>query len=145
MIQRIQSVWLFAAAALLSGLFLVPDQLVRLVFSPESGVNPQNFMTSNLASSLLLGLAAVVGFGSIFLFKNRPQQLRLVRLAMIDVLLFGISAAVFFWKNHQSAPDSHFEYGWAIALPVAALVCLWMAMRGIRADEALVKSADRLR
>lgn len=145
MIQRIQTVYLLLAAALLGVLFLVPDQFVRLVFPPESGANSHHFLSANLSPGVMLGIAAFASFATIFLFKNRPQQLRIARLALIDVLLFFGSAGVFFYINFKNAPGSRFEFGWAVALPLTAMVLIWLAMRGIRADENLVKSADRLR
>ncbi|MBK8554730.1 MAG: DUF4293 family protein [Lewinellaceae bacterium] len=39
--------------------------------------------------------------------------------------------------------SAQFAAGWA--LPVAAIVGQWLALRGIRKDEHLVKSMDRLR
>ncbi|MBO5251564.1 MAG: DUF4293 family protein, partial [Bacteroidaceae bacterium] len=43
------------------------------------------------------------------------------------------------------AEGTSFTPSWIICLPFVAIVLNWLAIRGIGADEALVKAYDRLR
>jgi uncharacterized membrane protein len=43
------------------------------------------------------------------------------------------------------AEDTTFSASWTICLPFVAIILNWLAIRGIGADEALVKAYDRLR
>ena len=43
------------------------------------------------------------------------------------------------------AEDTTFSASWTVCLPLVSLILNWLAIRGIGADEALVKAYDRLR
>jgi hypothetical protein len=89
----------------------------------------------------------------IFQFKNRKFQTKLAGFNM--VLLCGFIALVFFqFENMKTVVfDKHAEqadklsvmYGLGMILPLLSLIMNGMAIRGIRKDEALVRSADRIR
>ncbi len=139
MIQRIQTVWLALAGACLAALFFVPNELVAV--APSGG----NFYSS-AAGPIMLGLATVATLGAIFLFSNRPQQLKITRLALLDTLLFVVVAALLaFVELKKAAGPAQMQFGWAVGLPVAAMMFQWLAFRAIKADDELVKSSDRLR
>ncbi|TDX00278.1 DUF4293 domain-containing protein [Dinghuibacter silviterrae] len=142
MIQRIQTVWL-----LLSGLLtLAAFELAFFKVTLKDSTN-QLYYANN--SSFLVYLAvvllAVVCFGTIFLFKQRPLQLRLCVLGIV------LAIALLVLENHQidvvkaaaTYSDGSFRAG--IALPILVIIGLILAMRGIRKDQKLVKSLDRLR
>lgn len=145
MIQRIQTIWLALAGACLAALFFVPNEFIAVISTGEQGAAPTNFY-SNLAGPIMLGLAMIATLGSIFLFANRPQQARIVRLALLDTFLFMVIAGLLTYVDFQkntSSPQLHL--GWAIGIPVVAIIFQFLAMRAIKSDENLVKSADRLR
>lgn len=126
MIQRIQTIFLFlAAGALNSFSFLEPSTLFFEVFN--EGV-----------SAILAILAGLVALISIFLFKNRKLQLNLVRFATLSSL--GAIASLFLIQ-----PWEHIVKLWPFYLLPVGLVLLILAIRGIKSDEKLVKSLDRLR
>jgi hypothetical protein len=141
MIQRLQSVWLLLAAA---------AAFCSLKFSFYSGnmitANQPKAYTSLTAQSnlLLLILTAGVGIASliaIFLYKNRKLQLRIVLLTLIVSLL---NIAIYFSETQKFvAGEGKFDLTavFAIFIPILLL----FAIRGIRRDEKLVKSLDRLR
>ena len=145
MIQRIQSVWLALAGVCLAGLFFVPNELIAVISTTDNGGAVSNFY-SNLAGPIMLGLATIATFGSIFLFANRPQQLKIVRLALLDTLLFMVIVGLLTYVDLQkntNAPTVH--YGWAIGLWGVAMMFQFLAFRAIGSDEKLVQSAERLR
>lgn len=93
----------------------------------------------------LITIVLIVGIGwNIFNYKNRKRQFWIV-LGLIVLSLLNIVVYLF----HSGRPDFT-EGGFggfsltaliAIAIPVS----LFMAARGIRKDDKLVKSANRLR
>jgi len=104
--------------------------------------DPYSWIGMGLAISLTL--AMMIAFGSIFLFKNRQLQLNIVKLATyIQIVAIASAAGVLFslggldvwlWREAIGA-----------FLILISLFFLWMAGRGIKKDEDLVKSMDRIR
>jgi hypothetical protein len=141
MIQRLQSIWLLLAAA---------AAFCSLQFSFYSG----NIIAANQAKSfaalnaqsnlLLLILSAGVGIASlisIFLYKNRKTQLRIV---LVTLLVSIINLVLFFTQTKKFVPGEG-DFNLTAIFAVVVPVFLILAMRGIRKDEKLVKSLDRLR
>lgn len=98
--------------------------------------------TSGSILITIVTVVLIVGIGwNIFNYKNRGRQfwiaLVLIVLSLVNILLYWV---------HSGKPDFE-EGGFSLAalLSLAIPVLLIMAARGIRKDEKLVKSADRLR
>lgn len=90
-----------------------------------------------------LAVAATAGF-AIFQYKQRPFQVKLVRIALlVDIVLLVVLFVItdFLKKKLQVTPD----YGIGILFPLISVVFLVLAQRSILKDERLVKSTDRLR
>ena len=100
----------------------------------------------------LVLLCGAVALGSIFLFRKRMVQVRIVSLGfMINVVY---SFVLFFWAVDKYAElvssgfgGSEAAISWGVGsyLPLATLVLFFLAQRAIRKDEARVRAADRLR
>ncbi len=142
MIQRIQTIWM-----LLSGLvFLL---LARLPI--YTGITIDNttivLMTAERLHLMILSIFLVVmPLIAIFLFKNRSAQKKILWLHIMLCLLM----VLFFWmaKDAFINVDPAYErtqYGFGVAVPVFSLIFDILAYRGIRKDEKLIKSADKLR
>jgi uncharacterized protein DUF4293 len=141
MIQRLQSVWLLLAAA---------AAFCSLKFSFYSGnmiaENQSKSWVSLTAQShlLLLILTAGVGIASIiaiFLYKNRKMQLRIV---LLTLLVSIVNLVLFFMQTQQFVPGEG-NYDLTAVFAIFIPILLFFAIRGIRRDEKLVKSLDRLR
>jgi hypothetical protein len=141
MIQRLQSVWLLLAAA---------AAFCSLKFSFYSGnmigENQSKSWVSLTAQSnlLLLILSAGVGIASliaIFLYKNRKMQLRIVLMAL---LVSVINLVLFFAQTKKFVPGEG-NYDLTAVFAIFIPILLFFAIRGIKRDEKLVKSLDRLR
>ena len=93
------------------------------------------------------GIIILVIFISIFLFKKRRQQMRLVKLSILmNVILVGLIFFVYaslIGKTLNTSADYSGDVG--IYLPLICLIMLILANRGILNDEKLVRSVDRLR
>jgi glucan phosphoethanolaminetransferase (alkaline phosphatase superfamily) len=82
---------------------------------------------------------------AIVLYKKRGIQLWLVNITfLLHVIL--ILLIYFYYINHfehQFGTLPSYKIG--VFFPLASLVCLILASKAIRKDEALVRSSDRLR
>ncbi|MCT1526283.1 MULTISPECIES: DUF4293 domain-containing protein [Sphingobacterium] len=157
MIQRIQTVWLLLSSLVLFALFLFPYvSYIDLVGLGKniyvSGVySSVNNVATKESSFLLMTIATVVlaliPLFIIFKYKNRKTQLSLILVQVILICLFAIwmfiSANNILSLINQSIGANNIGIGFFL-LPVSILF-LGLAIRGIRNDNKLIKSADRLR
>lgn len=135
MIQRIQTLWLLLAS-------VCGFATLRLPFYVGStGTNPTESFTamSGIFILILTIAAAIVALVDIFLYKNRPLQLKLgfAGLAASIVILVLYFMAI---RQYDAGALTLYSVA-AFAVPVFFI----LAIRGIYKDEKLVKSLDRLR
>ena len=130
MIQRIQTLYLFAAAILSSlAAFILPMYVVEeLVFRATS-------------SMVVFHVWMVHGYLLRFYFNvpKRPFQLLLVRLGMLSSLI----VVALLIKEITATEGASAAYG--AIVPMLNIVLAFLASRGIQKDEAKIKSLDRLR
>ncbi|MFD2162457.1 DUF4293 domain-containing protein [Paradesertivirga mongoliensis] len=154
MIQRIQTIWFFLATVTFYALFLF-----AYVHVPQNGsaralkvsgvyesLNGQVVITEQfLGLSIATALIGALPFFAIFLFKDRKKQIAIAYVAIIAIL------GHFFWLykttkgvigDFQLQPAN---YGIGIFLPSITILFLIFAIKGIRKDEKLIRSTDRLR
>ncbi len=96
---------------------------------------------------VVLGLISFLAFVTIFLYKRRMVQVRLIRFnLLLNIVYLGL---IFFYyvpeleAITQTNADYISEPG--IYLPIASVIFLILANRFIMKDEKLIRSADRLR
>ena len=153
MIQRIQTIYLFASAFLLmlcfttsfaqfsnniGNIFLTPLQIEDLnsVFFKSS---PKIY---SLGISIIM--TALISFICIFMFKKRLLQLRLIRYTIIlKLALFGIIG--YFISSISSNFALNFKPNIGSLFIIIALVFDWLAYKAIKKDDDLVRSVDRIR
>lgn len=157
MIQRVQTIWLFLSGLVLLGLFVFPYvnyiDLVGLgkkiyVSGIYTSVNNETVKQDGFVlQAVLTVLLAIFPIFIIFKFKNRKQQLLLVYLQIVLIVILAIwmyvSANNVLSANNQYLGANNIGIGFFL-LPVS-IILLAMAIGGIRRDEKLIKSADRLR
>lgn len=157
MIQRIQTVWLLVAAITLLGLFVFP----YVSFIDLVGLGKQIYVTgiyssnnnelvresSSVILAIYAGIVAIIPLLIIFLYKNRKRQVLLISIEIVLIILLGIwmwsAAHTTLGAINQRVQAGNIGVGFFL-LPVA-VIFLGMAVRSIRKDEKLIKSADRLR
>ncbi|WP_033563738.1 DUF4293 domain-containing protein [Sphingobacterium sp. SYP-B4668] len=157
MLQRIQTIWLLLAGLTIFGLFLFPylqyidvaglgrKLLVTGSYTAVNGesMKEESFILQTLAT-IVLGLLPVY---IIFKFKDRKTQIKLVFLEIVLIILFALwlysSSSSILAATSQYLSASNIGVGFFL-LPVA-IIFLSMALGGIRKDEQLIKSAERLR
>ena len=119
--------------------------------TPEAGAMPVlaaeaegHHIFTPWALFVLLVLITCGLIGSIFLYRTRLVQSRLVMLCAILLLgWYGVYAALAMLLTSQYEVEFQFT-PWA-AFPGLACILAYLAFRGILKDEALVRSLDRLR
>ena len=146
MIQRLQSVFLLLASSFCFGLFGTDAADSETKLNDSALFQDGSFNVFD--DPVLIGifaLAGVIFLADIFLFRNRPLQMKLSMLAVV-LTLAGTGYGVFRFYNDMGAklagavtPDV------GIAFPVLILVFGILARNFIKKDEKLVRSADRLR
>jgi hypothetical protein len=95
---------------------------------------------------LLLVLASLILLvGAIFLYKKRQLQIWFVNIAFLLHIVLILLLFVYYINHFESLFDTKPQYQIGIFIPILSLVCIILASRAIRKDEALVKSSDRLR
>ena len=133
MIQRVQSLFLFLSSiSSLVILFYAP------VFINES--NPEEFLLLKDVQfpTLGLSLSILLSIYSIFLYKNRLLQLKIVSFAKLAVSLSFLLLVLLPVK------EGFVMYYGQFFLLVPFLV-LFLSTYFIKKDEKLVRSADRIR
>ncbi len=158
MLQRIQSLYLAIVAIACILLFFFPlanyyhelqgnykffiygirsmDPDPKVLFSP--------FFTIPLI--FLVVASFIFSVSTLLMFRKRLLQIRICAFnVLINIVL--IMVIFFFYATRIKTmtliePDYNYI---GMVLPLVSLLCLILASRAIRKDEALVKSADRLR
>jgi hypothetical protein len=135
MIQRIQTIWLLLAAV--CGF----TSLKTSFYIGSISTEPASHLTamSNIWLMILTIVTATITCVSIFMYNNRPLQLKLV-LATITV---SVIVCVLYFLESQKFAVGGFALTSIIVIAVPVLQTL--AAIGIYKDEKLVKSVDRLR
>ena len=149
MIQRIQSVYLLAVTILMIVCMCTPvgniiantqeiSEFGNLCIALPDGT--KDYAPWALFAILLI--VALLSFGTIFLFKKRMLQIRLTIFSSVMLIGYYLTLAAFIF---MLADKTSFSASWTICLPFVGIILNWLAIRGIGADEALVKAYDRLR
>lgn len=152
MIQRIQTLYLLAVAALMATAIFTPlayfaagvEEYKLYAFSLQGAQESY----STIYMGVIVALAAIIPFVNIFLFKNRLLQIRLCAVELMLLVGSAIFMAIYYFLSNRMFSQLEFSaHGFHIAIifPLIALVLDYLALRAIFRDEMLVKSLDRIR
>ncbi|HEX7903356.1 MAG TPA: DUF4293 domain-containing protein [Chitinophagaceae bacterium] len=140
MIQRQQTLWLLLASVgafltfqfpFLTGTKIITAQTQPVVEELDAG--------STLFLLLLTVVSLILSTVTIFLFKDRKMQLK---LSLTGIVLSVIILVLYILEMQKFEKTTLALY---CILPLLVVVGYIMAFRGIRHDEKLVKSLDKLR
>ena len=155
MIQRIQTLYLLLAAALMSLTLFLP---LATIWQGDHEVVVKTWFADGtvgfkaplpLYLGIILSIATALPLVTIFLYKKRMAQIRLCVSEI--VLLIGSAAFIALYCYRmcdvlaELMQDLNFTLGFAALMPVVAIIPMALAIRGIARDEALVRSLDRIR
>jgi hypothetical protein len=155
MIQRIQTVYLFIVAGLFIALMFLPIALLQsegnLYSFEATGLNtvtqPPELAYPTWSLMALAAIIILLVFAIIFMYKKRILQ---IRMCIFNALLMiGFCALVGFYLWHfeklPELPDMKVKIRIWASFPIIALILNYLAIRNIGADEALIRSLERLR
>lgn len=154
MIQRIQSVYFFIVVVLsvifMTGSILTfinsQGQTAEITFAdvktvPEAAsFKPEVSMIPFAILSVLIPVCMLM---AIFLFRKRKLQVK-IALGTLCLEIVVIGTAIYYYFHFK-------RLGWEVipglrvTIPVVSVILTFLGIRGIRKDENLVKSYDRLR
>ena len=132
MLQRIQSIWLLLAAVFAFLTFKLP------FYQPATQAEALNAQ-STIWLTIVAALSGALAFINIFFFNNRRLQ---IRLCIFGLLLTLVLIALCFVEMSKFT-DGSLALSCVIYFAIFAFYIL--ALNGIRKDEKLIKSMDRLR
>ena len=143
-LQRWQSVWLLCAAICVALVCFMP--VAALSFSDlNASADSATFITpSDNIVVLIAGITtAVLLLIDIFSFRDTRRQKMLTIVGIVLMVLLGVCATLMVYS--ASAQGAEVEIAESCGLLLAAVIFAILAYRGIRKDEKLIKSVDRLR
>ncbi len=155
MIQRRQTLYLLCAVVVLVlvlvlplGKYLVAGREVVLTALATTGETGGDRMVGSWPLAVLALAAALVPFVTIFLYKRRMLQIRLCFAEF--VILLGLQGFVIWYllltkKMLSSFGEVLVAYQVTAIFPLVAMSLVWLALRGVMKDEALIRSMNRIR
>ena len=160
MIQRIQSVYFLLAAILITLPFFLNIAGITGVNGISISFNAMEFNSTEvvigdtflvLPKILSLTISSIIAIIllilALFLYKNRPIQIRLTRITIV-LLATIIAQNILIVEEtikYMGGLGCTRSYAIGFILPIIAIVFIVLAMKSIKKDEALVKSMNRIR
>ncbi|WP_027420900.1 DUF4293 domain-containing protein [Crocinitomix catalasitica] len=166
MLQRIQTIYLLLAFICMALLLVFPIFSIE-IFVPElestklavfgaNGIESEETVAGLFPFyGVIISLALFSLMGLLF-YKNRKRQLMMTRISLVLHLLVVVAIYLFYYLGKpyvveylsnldaQNITVTFFmEIGFFLLIPTIPLLIL--AIRGIKRDENLIKSLDRLR
>jgi uncharacterized membrane protein len=135
MIQRIQTIHLICAA-----IVGIVSMIIGLCH-PFLNDADQGLGFVHYANAAILLIGSVISFCSIFMFRNRQRQMKVVALSCA-IFVAGYALVI------ACAATGVIQKPWSnvvFYLPILCIVFDIMARKRIKYDDDLVRSADRLR
>lgn len=153
MLQRIQTLYLLIAAIIMGSILFIPygeiilkDTQIVKVTSLGTRVAAGDTITvfRTYPVFVIALLSFLVTIVSIFLYKKRILQ---IRLCVLNFILVLSTTGLMFLYIYRAAKyfDATVYHGFLMVLPLVAAILLWLTIRAIGKDEALVRSIDRIR
>jgi peptidoglycan/LPS O-acetylase OafA/YrhL len=137
--QRKQTLYLVLAIICMMATKFVPFAIQSKIDDLGKAVLIEH--SANASIPIVICIATIVTFcgAAIVLFKKRGVQ----KILTLVAALIGLLLTAMQYAFMTCSPEAKLSFG--IALPFLAFVFCVMAFMGIRADEKLIKSIDRLR
>ena len=148
MLQRIQTVYLLIIVALTVATLFLPLAVLQqgdALFSFDASglstmIGEPELLYPAWGLFALTAIIAIIALVTIFLYKKRILQIRLcVFNALLILGFYG------FYSLKGDMEGASVSVKIALSFPLVNLILDYLAIRNIGADEALVRSLDRLR
>jgi hypothetical protein len=143
MIQRKQSIFLALVVILFVVLFFIP--IYKLIPLNTNGEQLDGKMLSIPLLLIPMAFIALLATLAIFMYKNRPLQIKICRAGLIISLLMTVNAIIFPQFFIHGLPKETISVAAGAYLLPLNIILFALAAYFIKKDEDLVKAADRLR
>lgn len=151
MLQRIQTVYLLIIVALMTATLFLPFANIQIdnafyQFDATGIASSEELIYPMWGLFALVSAIAIIALATIFLYKKRILQIRFcVFNAILMICFYALWG--YYVINAQKIAGEGFGFNCKIALtfPFISLILDYLAIRNIGADEALVRSLERLR
>jgi hypothetical protein len=156
MIQRIQTLYLLAAGVLMALMLMLPLAEVSAngtgyytVHSKgwfiHAGTEVPEMAMATWPVFILVFFLTVLPLFTIFLYRKRKLQIRICVYSII--LAFGLIGLVYYYFliGFRQLDGPAYALRFPLVVPAVYIVLIYLAFRGIRRDEILVRSLERLR
>lgn len=150
MLQRIQTVYL-----LLASICMVVSLLTHLAVFTVDGVNVnfeamgfyqnEEIIFSTWGLFIIGNISAVMSVLIVFIYKKRMLQIRLAGMNLFIILGYYGLIAFYILKRNPEVGSIFQSVGIGMVTPFIAIVLTYLAIRKIGADEALIRSLNRIR
>lgn len=156
MLQRIQTIYMFCAALVTFILLFIPIGTLK---GAEGFYEYNSFFVkvyntditimNTFYNGLILILSTLLSLISIFFYKKRKLQVRIINFNMLVILgalfsMFYIYPKLIF-PMHAILAGTVLDFNFMILISLVTALGLYLAKRAILKDEALVRSTERLR
>ncbi len=155
MIQRIQSLFLFLVFAGSLAAFFFPIAsfwgdlyVVKLgALGIEEQFPYEAVWPNTILLTAILGLIGFLAFVTIFLYKQRLVQKRLIRFDLLLTIIYLALIFFYYVPELETLTDTSADYinEPGIYISIVSIVFLILALRFVGKDEKLIRAADRLR
>jgi peptidoglycan/LPS O-acetylase OafA/YrhL len=155
MLQRVQTIYLLAATVLMSLMLFLPLAEIAAegtgiyevlskgwYITGGESAEPVMFTWPVFILVLFLTMLPLI---NIILYKKRKLQIRICIYSII--LAFGLIGLIYYYFVIGIRPLDEPAYALSVpmVLPAIFIILIYLAFRGIRKDEILVRSLDRIR
>ncbi len=148
MIQRKQTLWFLLSTLAAVAAFFIPFGFKNTTSISSYQIDVHDFTA--LTHPLLIVLFALiiaVNLACIFLFKNRPLQ---IKLAFVNLLISvaALGYEIFFstrGENHITLGIANATLYIGLLFPLLTLVFTFMGLQGVKSDVKLLEESNRLR
>jgi hypothetical protein len=165
MLQRIQTLYLFLVFTIDTLLLIANPIYAEFQMKAGDGKGPTSVLMQfwkqvsmganqelpidsfKFLNLVFMVLIAIIAIYAIFLYQNRKSQLKIAKLLVVANLIFLAVILVDFYLTKRQFVEliSVNTLGFQITWPILMLVFATLALMGIRSDEKLVQSMDRIR
>jgi len=154
MIQRLQTVYLLIVAVLFIALMFLPlavlqhgNNLYSFDVMGLNTVSQPELVYPTLPLMAIGAIIAMLPLVTIFMYKKRLLQIRMCVFNALLIIGFCSLLGYYLWQFSKSAdfPNMNINIRLWASFPIIALIFDYLAIRNIGADEALVRSLERLR
>lgn len=152
MIQRIQSIFLFASLCFLVPMFFVPVAELADETGTILAFNLTGFYQTEADVTVLFNqqysimvfgmLICTLNFITIFMYRRRVLQLR---FCIYNILLLAGLTGIMLFVAYSVQNIRSVSFGLPAVFPAVSIILHYLAFRGIRKDELMVQALSRLR